>query len=92
MTLPQFERKQGRLHGQSLIHKDLKPANVLVDLTTGKVSLTGFGLASQLPRERTAPSPPEYLAGSLAYLAPEQTGRMNRSVDSRADLYALDPS
>jgi serine/threonine protein kinase len=79
----------GRLHGQGLIHKDLKPANVLVDRAGGKVSLTGFGLASRLPRERAAPDPPEYLAGTLAYLAPEQTGRMNRSVDSRADLYAL---
>ena len=51
--------------------------------------LTGFGIASRLPRERQAPEPPEIIAGTLAYMAPEQTGRMNRSIDSRSDLYAL---
>ncbi len=51
--------------------------------------LTGFGIASLLPRERQAPEPPEFIAGTLAYMAPEQTGRMNRSVDSRSDLYSL---
>ena len=51
--------------------------------------LTGFGIASRLPRERQAPEPPETIAGTLAYMAPEQTGRMNRSIDSRSDLYAL---
>ena len=51
--------------------------------------LTGFGIASRLPRERQAPDPPETIAGTLAYMAPEQTGRMNRSIDSRSDLYAL---
>jgi len=51
--------------------------------------LTGFGIASRLPRERQAPEPPEVIAGTLAYMAPEQTGRMNRSIDSRSDLYAL---
>src|SRR3954462_15573116 len=49
----------------------------------------GFGIASRIPRERQAPGPPEFIAGTLAYMAPEQTGRMNRSVDSRSDLYAL---
>jgi PAS domain S-box-containing protein len=49
----------------------------------------GFGVASRLPRERQSPDPPEVIAGTLAYMAPEQTGRMNRSVDSRSDLYAL---
>ena len=55
----------------------------------GHVWLTGFGLASRLPRERQAPAPPEIIAGSLAYMSPEQTGRMNRSVDARSDLYSL---
>src|SRR5262249_24381595 len=53
------------------------------------VRLTGFGIASRLPRERQSPHPPETIAGTLAYMAPEQTGRMNRSIDSRGDLYAL---
>ena len=79
----------GRLHARGLIHKDLKPANILVDTASGSVWLTGFGIASRLPREHQAPAPPEVIAGTLAYMAPEQTGRMNRSVDSRSDLYAL---
>ena len=79
----------GRLHGRGLIHKDIKPPNVLVNSATGEVWLTGFGIASRLPRERQSPEPPEFIAGTLAYMAPEQTGRMNRSIDSRSDLYAL---
>src|SRR5882724_9797396 len=79
----------GRLHERGLIHKDLKPDNVLVRGASGEVWLTGFGVASRLPRERPAPEPPDVIAGTLAYMAPEQTGRMNRSVDSRSDLYAL---
>jgi PAS domain S-box-containing protein len=77
-----------QVHRQGLIHKDLKPANVLVN-EAGQVWLTGFGVASQLLRERQAPVPPEIIAGTLAYMAPEQTGRMNRSIDSRSDLYSL---
>ena len=79
----------GRLHGCGLIHKDLKPANVLVDPASGLVRLTGFGIASRLPRERQSAQPPEFIAGTLAYMAPEQTGRVNRSIDSRSDLYSL---
>ena len=78
-----------QVHERGLIHKDIKPANILVDAASGGVWLTGFGIASRLPRERQAPAPPEVIAGTLAYMAPEQTGRMNRSVDSRSDLYAL---
>src|SRR5262249_32367587 len=62
--------------------------NILVNAATGEVWLTGFGIASRLPRERPVPEPPETIAGTLAYMAPEQTGRMNRSLDSRSDLYA----
>ncbi len=79
----------GQMHARGLIHKDLKPANILVDTESGGVWLTGFGIASRLPRERQAPAPPAMIAGTLAYMAPEQTGRMNRSIDSRSDLYAL---
>src|SRR6516164_7372345 len=78
-----------RLHQRGLIHKDIKPANVLVNSVSGRCWLKGFGIASRLPRERQAPEPPELVAGTLAYMAPEQTGRMNRSIDSRSDLYAL---
>jgi predicted ATPase/signal transduction histidine kinase/CheY-like chemotaxis protein len=79
----------GRLHKQGLIHKDIKPASALVDIATSRVWLTGFGIASRLPRERQAPEPPADLAGTLSHMAPEQTGRMNRSIDSRSDLYSL---
>src|SRR5262245_55100888 len=79
----------GRLHQCGLMHKDLKPANILVVGTAGDVRLTGFGIASRLARERQSPEPPETIAGTLPYMAPEQTGRMNRSIDSRSDLYAL---
>jgi serine/threonine protein kinase len=79
----------GKLHQQGLIHKDIKPANILVNSATGAIRLTGFGIASRLPRERQSPEPPEVIAGTLAYMAPEQTGRMNRSIDSRSDLYSL---
>src|SRR3984893_11551452 len=78
-----------RVHQHGLIHKDIKPANALVNAATGHVWLMGFGIASRLPRERQPPEPPEVLAGALAYMAPEQTGRMNRSIDSRSDLYSL---
>jgi serine/threonine protein kinase len=66
------------LHKRELIHKDVKPGNVLVNPATGQARLMGFGIASRLPRERQAPEPPEFIAGTLAYMAPEQTGRMNR--------------
>jgi len=79
----------GQLHERGLIHKDLKPPNVLVNPATGQVWLTGFGVASRLPREHQSPGPPEFIAGTLPYMAPEQTGRMNRSIDSRSDLYSF---
>jgi PAS domain S-box-containing protein len=78
-----------QVHRRGLVHKDIKPANILVNRRSGEVQLTGFGIASRLPRERQAPAPPESIAGTLAYMAPEQTGRMNRSIDARSDLYAL---
>jgi serine/threonine protein kinase len=77
-----------RVHERGLIHKDIKPANVMADIANGGVWLTGFGIASRLPRERQTLEPPKVIAGTLAYMAPEQTGRMNRSIDSRSDLYS----
>jgi serine/threonine protein kinase len=79
----------GQFHQRGLVHKDLKPAHILLNRTNGQVWLTGFGIASRLPSEWQAPEPPETIAGTLAYMAPEQIGRMNRSIDARSDLYAL---
>ena len=76
-----------QVHQRGLVHKDLKPGHILVD--GDNVYLTGFGLASRLPRERQSPTPPEFIVGTLAYMAPEQTGRMNRSIHSRSALYSL---
>jgi PAS domain S-box-containing protein len=78
-----------KLHRSGLVHKDIKPAHILVDPVTDEVWFTGFGISSGLIRERQAAELPEMIAGTLAYMAPEQTGRMNRSIDSRSDLYSL---
>jgi PAS domain S-box-containing protein len=78
-----------QVHRRGLVHKDIKPSNVLANAALDQAWLMGFGIASRLPRERQSAEPPELISGTLAYMAPEQTGRMNRSIDSRSDLYAL---
>ena len=78
-----------KAHSRGLLHKDIKPANILVQSAGGAARLTGFGIASRLTSDRPALEPPDTISGALAYMAPEQTGRMNRPVDSRSDLYAL---
>jgi PAS domain S-box-containing protein len=79
----------GQMHRRGIVHKDLRPTNILVEPDSDTVRLTGFGIASRLLRERQPPEPLESVAGTFAYMAPEQTGRMNRSIDSRADLYSV---
>ncbi|HEY0792465.1 MAG TPA: AAA family ATPase [Chthoniobacterales bacterium] len=79
----------GRFHARGLIHRDVRPANILVNPAAGGAWLTGFGLTSRLPREHQSPEAPDVIGGTLEYMAPEQTGRMNRSIDSRSDLYSL---
>ena len=73
-----------RVHAQGLIHRDIKPDHLFVDMASGAAWLTGFGIASRLERERQTPDLSEMIAQTLAYMAPEQTGRMNRSADARS--------
>jgi len=77
------------LYHHHIIHKDIKPANILIHPETKQVKLIDFSIASLLPKETQEIKNPNVLEGTLAYLAPEQTGRMNRGIDYRADFYAL---
>jgi len=79
----------GQLHRLGIIHKDINPNNIVVDPDSGQVTLTDFGIASRLSSEQQAPRHPHLLEGTIAYMSPEQTGRMNRDVDYRTDLYSL---
>lgn len=77
------------IHKRNIIHKDLKPANIIINSTTGIVKITDFGIASRLARESSSARSVRALEGTLAYIAPEQTGRMNRAIDYRADFYSF---
>ncbi len=77
------------LHHHRVIHKDIKPANILIHPTTRQVKLIDFSIASLLPKETQSLMNPNVLEGTLAYLSPEQTGRMNRRIDYRTDFYSL---
>ncbi len=72
-----------------IIHKDIKPANILINPETKQVKLIDFSIASLLPRETQTLMNPNVLEGTLGYLSPEQTGRMNRGIDYRTDFYSL---
>ncbi|MEH1941128.1 MAG: serine/threonine-protein kinase, partial [Nostoc sp.] len=78
-----------RLHQQRVIHKDIKPANILIHPDSKEIKLIDFSIASLLPRETLEIQSPNGLEGTLAYLSPEQTGRMNRGIDYRSDFYSL---
>ncbi|MBD2730373.1 AAA family ATPase [Nostoc sp. FACHB-892] len=77
------------LYHHDIIHKDIKLANILIHPETRQVKLIDFSIASLLPRETQTIINPNLLEGTLAYLSPEQTGRMNRGVDYRSDFYSL---
>ncbi|NJM59255.1 MAG: serine/threonine protein kinase [Oscillatoriales cyanobacterium RU_3_3] len=78
-----------RLYQHRVIHKDIKPANILIQPQTKKVKLIDFSISSLLPRETQEIQNLNVLEGTLAYLSPEQTGRMNRGIDYRSDFYSL---
>ncbi|MFE1747703.1 ATP-binding protein [Coleofasciculus sp. H7-2] len=77
------------LHKNQIIHKDIKPHNILINPKTGQVKITDFSISSRLSRETQTQGNPNLLEGTLAYMSPEQTGRMNRSIDYRTDFYSL---
>jgi predicted ATPase/serine phosphatase RsbU (regulator of sigma subunit) len=79
----------GQIHAANIIHKDINPANIVWNQTTNQLKIIDFGISSRLPRENPVLKNPEQLEGTLAYISPEQTGRMNRSLDYRTDLYSL---
>jgi predicted ATPase/signal transduction histidine kinase len=78
-----------QIHQRHLIHKDINPSNLVVNLKTGQVQIIDFGISTQLSRETPQLQSPGHLEGTLAYLSPEQTGRMNRALDYRTDFYSL---
>ncbi|MEG4347861.1 AAA family ATPase [Microcoleus sp. A003_D6] len=77
------------LYRNRIVHKDIKLANILINPDTKQVKLIDFSIASLLPRETPEIQSPNILEGTLAYLSPEQTGRMNRGIDYRSDFYSL---
>jgi serine/threonine protein kinase len=79
----------GKIHAAHVIHKDINPGNIVLNLDTGVVKIIDFGIATQFSRTNPTFKSPHVLEGTLAYLSPEQTGRMNRSLDYRTDFYSL---
>ncbi|BCL34887.1 serine/threonine protein kinase [Nostoc sp. MS1] len=79
----------GRIHAANVIHKDINPGNIVLNLDTGVIKIIDFGIATQFNRTNPTFKNPHVLEGTLAYLSPEQTGRMNRLLDYRTDFYSL---
>ena len=78
-----------KLHQNHVIHKNIKPHNILINSQAKQIKLIDFSIASRLSKENPTISNPNLLEGTLAYMSPEQTGRMNRSLDYRTDFYSL---
>ncbi len=79
----------GQIHAVNIIHKDINPGNIVLNPRTGEVKIIDFGIATRLTRTNPSLSHPNVLEGTLAYISPEQTGRMNRFLDYRTDFYSL---
>ncbi|MBE9187508.1 AAA family ATPase [Microcoleus sp. LEGE 07076] len=95
-SLPEFLKNAikiteilGQIHSSNIIHKDINPSNILFNPETGILKIIDFGISTQLTRENPTLKNPNVLEGTLAYMSPEQTGRMNRSLDYRTDFYSL---
>ncbi|MCP2727710.1 AAA family ATPase [Limnofasciculus baicalensis] len=79
----------GQIHQENIIHKDINPSNIAIDPETGQLKIIDFGISTILSRENPTLTSPNVLEGTLAYISPEQTGRMNRTIDYRTDFYSL---
>ncbi|HEY9705163.1 MAG TPA: AAA family ATPase, partial [Allocoleopsis sp.] len=79
----------GHIHAANIIHKDINPSNILYDQQNQEIKIIDFGISSILPRSQPCIKNPDLLEGTLAYISPEQTGRMNRSLDYRTDFYSV---
>ncbi len=79
----------GKIHSSNVIHKDINPSNIIFNPETKQVKIIDFGISTQLSRENPTLKNPSVLEGTLAYMSPEQTGRMNRALDYRTDFYSL---
>jgi len=79
----------GRIHAANVIHKDINPSNIVFNPESGIIKIIDFGISTRLTRENPTLKNPHVLEGTLAYISPEQTGRMNRSLDYRTDFYSL---
>ena len=87
--MAQLARILGEVHGRNIIHKDVNPSNIVIHPETREIKLIDFGIATALSRESAPMRDLNVLEGTLRYVSPEQTGRTNRAVDHRADLYSL---
>ncbi|MEM8674445.1 MAG: AAA family ATPase [Cyanobacteria bacterium P01_G01_bin.67] len=79
----------GNIHTANIIHKDINPSNIVYNLETQELKIIDFGISTRLIQENLTLKNPDILEGTLAYIAPEQTGRMNRLIDYRSDFYSL---
>ncbi len=77
------------VHGRGIVHKDIKPGNILINIDSSAVKITDFGVSSMLTHLQDAIYHPDVISGTLPYMSPEQTGRTNRGIDYRTDLYSL---
>ena len=78
-----------QVHRHNIIHKDINPSNIIWNPQSDQVELIDFGISTQLNRQTQSAVNPEVIEGTIAYMSPEQTGRMNRAMDYRTDFYSL---